>query len=61
MLLAKDKGLTGKIEEYKKSVQRLMDSIDMKIEKIQEADRKDDLEIMKKNVAILMEHIKKDF
>lgn len=61
MILAKDKGLTGKINNYKESVQRLKTSIEMKMEKVQEQDRKDDLQILLKNVNVLIDHIEKDF
>jgi len=58
MLLARDKGLTDKIKAYKESVKRLKSSIEMKIEKIHEEDRKDDLKIMWKNVCVLINHLK---
>ena len=61
MVLAKDRGLYDKIAVYKNSVKRLKDSIEMKLEKVKEADRKADLRIMHRDVCCLMEHVHKDF
>jgi hypothetical protein len=61
MILAKDRGLTDKINTYKNSLKRLKDSIEHKLTHVKETDRKDDLKIMWNNVNILIAHVDKDF
>lgn len=61
MLLAKRDGYTDKVMAYKNSTLRLRDTIDRKIKKIHDKDKKADLIIMKNNVELLIEHSDKDF
>jgi hypothetical protein len=62
MVLAKAHGgMNDKIISYKKSVERLKEKIECKIETIVDHDKKEDLKIMWDNVCILHDHIKKDF
>jgi hypothetical protein len=61
MVLAKEYGMTEKVNAYKKGLQRLHDSLCLKIDKVFDEDRRQDLLIMKKNVECLMAHANKDF
>ena len=61
MVLAKHKGFTDKVSTYKNSLQRLKTAIEQKIHKVYEADRKMDLEILHKNLMVLIDHAHKDF
>jgi hypothetical protein len=62
MVLANSKGyMKDKVESYKKSLLRLEDKIQCKINSIENMDKKTDLEIMHKNVQILIAHVMKDF
>jgi predicted ATP-binding protein involved in virulence len=61
MLLAKRDGYTDKVMAYKNSTLRLRDTIDRKIRKVHDKDKKADLVIMKNNVELLIEHSDKDF
>lgn len=61
MVLAKEHGMKDKVVCYQKELQRLCDSICLKIEKVFDEDKRQDLLIMKKNVECLIEHAKKDF
>lgn len=60
-ILAKSRGATDEVQVYINSVSRLKIAIEQKINKVHDKDHKDDLEIMHKNVSILLEHSKKDF
>jgi hypothetical protein len=60
MILAKSRGMTDKTTTYKNSLQRLKTAILKKWKNINDKDKKDDLEIMLKNVEILIEHANKD-
>ena len=61
MILAKEKGMHDKVQEYINSLNRLHTAIYQKIEKMHDKDKKADLQIMKKNVEILLEDVKQDF
>jgi len=61
MVLAKEYGMTEKIHEYKNGLHRLCDALCLKIDKIFDEDRRQDLLIMKKNVECLIAHVNKDF
>jgi hypothetical protein len=61
MILAKNRGMTEKIINYKYSLQSLKKAIEHKLTHIHEKDRKDDLNIMLHNIKILCEHVDKDF
>jgi len=61
MILAKHRGMSDKITTYKNSLQRLKTAIVQKWEHIHDKDKHEDLEIMLKNVEILIEHAEKDF
>jgi len=58
MVLAKSKGgMSDKLISYKKSLDRLDEKIVCKMYTIQDKDDKVDLEIMRRNVAILRSHV----
>ena len=61
MILAKDHGFNDKIVVYKKSIQRLKEGIEKKLKEVENNDKGQDLEIMLRNVIILMKHVKKHF
>jgi len=62
MVLAKEKGMYEKVNEYKNSLKRLQKSIEHKLKyHTKDSDRKNDLEIMLYNVEILIKHSEKDF
>ena len=61
MILAKNKGMEEKIDNYLASLQYLKQSLEKKIEEIHDIDKKNDLLLMHKNVDILMKHVHKDF
>ncbi len=61
MILADNRGLGEKIESYKMSLHRLLESLEMKIKDIKDIDKKHDLELMHHNVKILIKHVEKDF
>lgn len=61
MILAKHMGYNDKIASYKRSLLRLKHHIEMKLEQVDEHDRKTDLKIMHHNVCVLIDHVMKDF
>ena len=61
MVLAKERGMYDKIGVYKNSLMRLKKAIEKKIASVHEADRKDDLRILHKNLMCLIDHVEKDF
>ena len=61
MILAKDHGFEDKIATYKKSIQRLKEGIEKKLREIENNDKRQDLEIMLRNVELLINHTHKDF
>jgi len=61
MVLANNKGHHDKIICYKKSLYRLKESIEYKINNIHDPDRKQDLQIMWYNLNMLISHVEKDF
>lgn len=60
MILAKNRGMTEKMESYKHSLDILKYDIESKLNKIQDPDKKADLKIMHDNLNILIEHAKMD-
>lgn len=62
MILAKERGMNDKVIAYKNSLNRLEKAIEHKLKyHTKDVDRKDDLNIMLENVAVLKEHVEKDF
>lgn len=61
MVLAKHEGQDDKVYAYVNSVQRLYHQLECKIRTTKDHDRKQDLQIMYKNVKCLIDHIHKDF
>ena len=62
MVLANSKGyMNDKVQSYKKSLLSLEDKLQCKINSVHDIDKKNDLEIMHKNVQILIAHVMKDF
>jgi hypothetical protein len=60
MVLAKSKGdMADKIYSYKKSLERLINKLECKIDSVEENDRKIDLQLMRENVKILYAHAHK--
>lgn len=61
MILAKDHGFNDKIAMYKKSVHRLKEGLEKKLRDIENNDKRQDLEIMLRNLEVLIKHANKDF
>ena len=60
MVIAKAKGDMGdRIYSYKKSLERLVNKLECKIDSVEEHDRKVDLQLMCENVKILYAHAHK--
>ena len=60
MILAKERGYHDKLFAYKNSIQRLMEAIDERIPQVHDKDTKKDLQIMKRDLLVLKEHVEKD-
>jgi hypothetical protein len=60
MILAKKKGYHEKVNEYLKSIDRLEEAIEHKMEHMHDNDKCDDLEILLHNVKTLQEHARRD-
>jgi len=60
MVLEKSRGNQIKIESYKDTVNRLIQSLEFKLKEIHEKDKKEDLLIMIRNVKILKKTIEKE-
>ena len=62
MILAKERHMNEKVMEYKDSLTRLEKAIEHKLKyHTKDVDLKDDLKIMLHDVAILKQHVEKDF
>ena len=61
MILAKHYGMMDKIISYKNSLERFKMSVERKLKHVRDADNKDDLRIMHKNICLLIEHVHTDF
>ena len=53
--------MNDKVQSYKKSLLRLEDKLQCKINSVHDPDKKKDLEIMLTNVKVLVAHVMKDF
>jgi len=60
MILAKSKGMGEKTAHYKHSIERLHTAIMQKKEHTHDIDKINDLDILLKDVEVLLEHAKKD-
>ena len=61
IILAQSKGyMKDKVNAYKEGLLRLQDKLECKIDDVQDPDRKKDLEIMHKNLQVLIAHVKRD-
>jgi len=61
MVLAKTKGYNENVTFYKNSLVRLKMAIELKLQHITDADKKDDLKILWDNLNILIKHVDHDF
>jgi hypothetical protein len=61
MVLAKQYGMTDKVNVYVNSVYRIHMAIEQKMKKTEDKDRIEDLRVMHKNIKILLQHVQKDF
>jgi hypothetical protein len=57
MVLAAGKGQHGKIEQYKKSIERLIQTIDHVSAEYKDGDRKHDLNVMRMNTVFLLDFV----
>jgi len=60
MILAKHRGYNDKIVSYLNSLMRLQEALEHKLTHLKESDRKEDVEIMLNNLAVLIEHANHD-
>ena len=61
MILAHNYGMTEKIKNYKHSLDHLKTHLEMKLEDLEDPDKKKDVKIMWDNLMILIKHVNKDF
>lgn len=61
MILAKEHGYSDKISTYKKSIIRLREAIEQKIDETNDKDKLEDLKVLHKNTKLLLKHANKDF
>ena len=61
MILAKEHGYDDKISTYKKSIVRLREAIEQKMEETNDKDKIEDLKVLHKNTKLLIKHANKDF
>jgi len=61
MLLARSHGRTDKIMTYKNSLQNLKRDLEERIKYMKDADKKQDLTILHRDLLILIDHVNKDF
>lgn len=61
VVLANAKGYHFKVAEYKLSLARLAAALEVKLQRIQDPDKREDLAIMLDHVQILRQHVEKDF
>lgn len=61
MVLAKSRGMNDKTTTYMNSLKRLKMALEYKKKHVTESDRKNDIDIMKDNLEILIAHVQKDF
>jgi hypothetical protein len=61
MILAKDKNQKDAIVHYKASIDRLVAALKTKSRELTHPDKKTDVGIMLHNVALLQDHVAKDF
>jgi hypothetical protein len=60
MILAKERGMIDKTTVYLSSIKRCKMEIEHRMTHIHDADKKDDLNIMRHNLCILMKHAQMD-
>jgi len=60
MILDKSKGMTEKISNYKHNIERLHTAIIQKKENTHDIDKINDLDLLLKDLEVLIEHTKKD-
>jgi hypothetical protein len=61
MVLANASGYNDKIQVYKNSIQRFKTNIKAKMEKMNDAFRKEELQILYDHVCVLEQHVARDF
>lgn len=61
VVVANAKGYHFKVAEYKLSLARLAAALEVKLQRVQDADKREDLAIMLNHVQILREHVERDF
>lgn len=61
MILADNYGDINRVKSYQKSLLKLVDALEKKIENTRDLDKQDDLKILHKNSKVLLEHVLVDF
>jgi hypothetical protein len=61
MVLAHRDGYAAKLQEYKRSIEHLVEAIEQLHKETHCEDKKRDLMVLHKNAKTLMEHVSKDF